>query len=48
MAGMGLTRCRATTAKDVGNLQSRARQARASAGWPALLELERNMLQRGS
>ena len=45
MAGMGLTPCRAMVAEDIRNLQSRARHARASAGWPNLLELECNMLQ---
>ena len=46
MAGIGLTPCRAMAAEDIRNLQSRARHARASAGRPDLLELERDVLQR--
>jgi hypothetical protein len=49
MAGMGLTPCYAMAAEDIRNLQSRARhKRRASAGWPDLLELERDMLQRAA
>jgi hypothetical protein len=47
MAGMGLTPSRAMAAEDIRNLQNWARhKCRASAGWPDLLELEREMLQR--
>src|SRR5690242_8724727 len=47
MASMGLTPCRTMAAEDIRNLQGRARhKRRASAGWPDLLELERDVLQR--
>ena len=45
MAGMGLTPSRTMAAEDIRNLQNRARHARVSAGWPDLLELERDRLQ---
>ena len=47
MAGMGLTPSRAMAAEDIRNLQNRARhKRRASAGWPDLLQFERDVLQR--
>jgi hypothetical protein len=46
MAGMGLTPCQAMAAEDIRNLQGRARHCRVSTGWPDLLELERDVLQR--
>ena len=47
MAGMGLTPSRAMAAKDIRNLQRRTRHdALVSVGWPDLLELERDVLQR--
>jgi hypothetical protein len=46
MAGLSLTPCRTMAAEDIRDLQSRARHARVSAGWPDLLELERDVLQR--
>jgi hypothetical protein len=47
MAGIGSAPCRSMIAEDIRNLQSRARHKRsASAGWPDLLELERDVLQR--
>ena len=47
MAGMGLTPSRAMAAKDIRNLQRRTRHdALVSVGWPDLLELECDALQR--
>jgi hypothetical protein len=47
MAGIGLAPCRSMTAKDIRDLQRRARQARRDLGGrPGLVEPAGDMLQR--